>query len=82
MDRLGRLEVCIFATTSPWHNWVLFMQSDRKERWQELCALAANEQNPEKLLELVIEINQLLAEKEERLRRQQEGNSSLLPKIE
>lgn len=47
---------------------VLFMQGDKKERWQELCALAANEQNPEKLLELVTEINHLLAEKDERLR--------------
>ena len=44
------------------------MQGDKKERWQELCALAANEQNPEKLLELVTEINHLLAEKDERLR--------------
>jgi hypothetical protein len=66
----------------PWHNRVLFMHGDKKERWQELCALAANEQNPEKLLELVSEINKLLAEKEERLRQQQSPNPSLLPEIE
>jgi hypothetical protein len=60
---------------------VLFMQEDKKERWQELCALAANEQNPEKLLELVTEINKLLEEKEERLR-QPPPNASRPPKIE
>ena len=38
-----------------------------KERWQELCAQAANEQDPDKLLELVKEINELLNEKEARL---------------
>jgi hypothetical protein len=52
------------------------MQGDKKERWQELCALAADEQNPEKLLELVIEINKLLAEKEDRLKQQQSKKPS------
>ena len=43
------------------------MIGDRKERWQELCALAAAEQDPKKLSLLVAEINALLEEKEQRL---------------
>jgi hypothetical protein len=39
-----------------------------KEHWKELCAQAAVEQNPEKLMELVKEINRLLEEKEARLK--------------
>jgi len=34
----------------------------------ELCALAAEEQDSDKLLELTQEINKLLAEKEQRLK--------------
>jgi hypothetical protein len=40
-----------------------------RERWLELAELAANEQDPKKLMELVNEINQLLAEKQARLDR-------------
>jgi hypothetical protein len=36
------------------------MQSKIRERWQDLCELAANEQDPFKMLELVEEINRLL----------------------
>jgi hypothetical protein len=43
------------------------MQGEYKERWQMLCAQAAVEQDPEKLLELVKEIDAMLAAKEERL---------------
>ena len=43
------------------------MQGEKKERWFELCAQAAVEQDPKKMLELVQEINRLLAEKERRL---------------
>jgi hypothetical protein len=39
-----------------------------KERWQELCAQAANEQDPDRLMELVKEINELLDEKEASLK--------------
>ena len=38
-----------------------------KERWRELCEQAAVEQDSAKLLELVREINDLLAEKRMRL---------------
>jgi hypothetical protein len=39
-----------------------------REQWLKLCERAANEQDPEKLLELVIEINRLLLEREESLK--------------
>jgi hypothetical protein len=39
------------------------------ERWELLCKLAAEEQNPDKLLELAAAIERLLIEKEERLRK-------------
>jgi hypothetical protein len=44
------------------------MQGQR-ELWMELCAQAANEQDPEKLMQLVDQINQLLEQKEARLLR-------------
>lgn len=38
-----------------------------KERWQELCEQAQNEQDPDKLIELAKEINRLLEAKGNRL---------------
>ena len=38
------------------------------ERWRSLCEQAAVEQDPERLLELIREINQLLEAKERRLK--------------
>jgi hypothetical protein len=43
------------------------MQSRNKERWQELCALAVKEQDPEKLVELTGEIVRLLQDKLDRI---------------
>ena len=43
------------------------MQGETRERCQELCEQAANEQDPKKMLELVEEINRLLAVKYDRL---------------
>jgi len=43
-----------------------------KEHWMELCAQAAVEQDPVKMLELVKEINRLLEEKEQRLKAQRD----------
>ncbi len=34
-----------------------------REKWKELCAKAAVEQDPQRLLELVTEINRLLEER-------------------
>ena len=42
------------------------MEGEIKERWFQLAQLAAVEQDPEKLIVLVQEINRLLDEKEER----------------
>ena len=56
------------------------MKGERGERWRQLCAQAAEEQDPDRLMELVREINQLLEEKEERLKRENsagEGVSEL-----
>jgi hypothetical protein len=39
-----------------------------KPDWQRLCAAAANEQDPERLMKLIAEINRDLLKKEERLR--------------
>lgn len=44
------------------------MQGARRERWQELCELAAKEQNSQKLAALIEEINRLLHEKDARLK--------------
>ena len=46
------------------------MQGELKERWLQLCELAANEQDSDKLMALVAEINHLLQQKEERLKKQ------------
>jgi hypothetical protein len=46
------------------------MQAERKEQWLQLCELAANEQDSDKLLDLVKEMLRLLDEKEERLKKQ------------
>jgi hypothetical protein len=47
------------------------MQGETRERWEKLCQLAAEEQNPEELMRLVTEINSLLEQKEKRLMAQQ-----------
>lgn len=49
------------------------MEEKVRERWLELCELAAKEQNSEKLLALIKQINDLLEEKEAQRRK---GNKS------
>lgn len=52
------------------------MQGEIKERWYTLCEQAAIEQDPERLMALIREINQLLEDKEKRLQqRKAEGTS-------
>jgi len=41
---------------------------EQRERWMQLCEQAATEQDPEKLMALITEINRLLEAKERRLR--------------
>jgi hypothetical protein len=43
------------------------MIGEKEQRWKELCAQAAVEQDPKKLIELTKEIDRLLAEKQSRL---------------
>jgi hypothetical protein len=43
------------------------VQGKTRERWLELCAQAAEEQDPKKLMKLVRQITELLEEKERRL---------------
>ena len=47
------------------------MKGEKLEQWRQLCELAAIEQDPERLIALVREINRLLEEKEQRLKPQQ-----------
>jgi hypothetical protein len=49
--------------------WGNIMKGNDREEWIELCALAADEQDPAKLLILVTRINDLLEAKEARLER-------------
>jgi hypothetical protein len=44
------------------------MQGKVKEEWTQLCEQAAVEQDSEKLMALVSEINRMLDEKEQRLK--------------
>ena len=48
------------------------MQGQKAECWRELCAQAAVEQDPIKLIQLINEINRMLLEKEERLQRKRQ----------
>ncbi len=47
------------------------MTGENGERWKELCALAAIEQDPQKLIELTAEINRLLEQKQRRIEQQE-----------
>ena len=51
------------------------MQGPKRERWMELCEQAAAEKDPEKLLSLTREINQLLEEKEQRIKAERERST-------
>jgi hypothetical protein len=51
------------------------LKGERKEYWMQLCEQAANEQDPQKLMDLVKEINRLLDEKERRLHRESAKSS-------
>jgi hypothetical protein len=46
------------------------MKGERGEHWQALCSQAAHEQDPDRLMELIRRINELLGEKEQRLKRE------------
>jgi hypothetical protein len=44
------------------------LKGEKKEIWMHLCEQAAIEQDPDKLMDLIKQINQLLEEKEHRLK--------------
>ena len=46
----------------------VYLKGEKKEIWMHLCEQAAVEQDPDKLMDLIKEINQLLEEKERRLK--------------
>lgn len=46
------------------------MKGKTKEHWMQLCEQAACEQDPDRLIELVQEIDRMLSEKETRLKRE------------
>jgi hypothetical protein len=59
-----------------WHNHLstaggTFVIGENAELWRTLCEQAVTEQNLDKLLELVHEINRLLEEKEQRFKTNQ-----------
>ena len=49
------------------------MIGENEERWRRLCEEAAKEQDSERLVDLVRQINQMLADKERRLKGQAKG---------
>jgi len=49
------------------------VQNETKERWMHICELAAREQDPDRLMMLVQELNELLTQKHERLQTQRLG---------
>jgi hypothetical protein len=52
------------------------LKGEKKEIWMHLCEQAAIEQDPDKLMDLIKQINQLLEEKENRLKGNLAGPSS------
>jgi hypothetical protein len=54
------------------------MKGETEERWRELCAKAATEQDPNRLMELISEINELIEKKQQRLVQQQDKQQGLV----
>ena len=52
------------------------MQEKVKEDWLQLCEQVAIEQNPERMIELIRELNRMLDEKQQRLKRKQFTNGA------
>jgi hypothetical protein len=53
------------------------MSEQKKERWRELCELAAVEQDPQRLHELVREIIRILEAKEQRSQQPRSSTDSM-----
>ena len=66
---MGCFELCVnYYQVAQINTCEAHMEGQTKERWLELCAQAAVEPDPTKLLQLVKEINRLLEEKGRRRR--------------
>jgi hypothetical protein len=52
------------------------LQGEKAEQWRALCEQAAVEQDPQKLMRLIEQINRLLEEKEQRLKQQTNTQSA------
>jgi hypothetical protein len=52
------------------------MLGETNERWMQLCEMAATEQDPDKLIELIREINDLLEAKRARLENDGTGDGA------
>jgi hypothetical protein len=63
------MEFCVARQPSHSATMEVAMQGKTKDVWMQYCEQAAVEQDPEKLLELVKEINRMLEKKENRLLR-------------
>lgn len=50
------------------------MKGETRERWRTLCQQAQTEQDPDKLMIIIEEINRLLDEKEQRLRQHERND--------
>jgi hypothetical protein len=44
------------------------MQGENEERWMQLCRKAIDERDPDKLMQIMEQINRMLEEKEQRLK--------------
>ena len=55
------------------------MEDETKERWYQLCQLAAVERDPERLVALAQEISRLLEEKEESIKQKRRGPGVVHP---
>ena len=58
------------------------MIGENEERWRKLCEAAAKEQDSERLLAFVRQINQMLADKERRLKVQVKGPEEVARRID
>jgi hypothetical protein len=53
------------------------LKGKNKERWEQLCAQAAVEQDSARLMKLIQEITEMLDEKERRLQREQSASGGV-----
>jgi hypothetical protein len=70
------LEPQLYGKLLPPNRGRRVLQGKNRERWMELCEQAAIEQDPEKLMQLVKQINDMLEAKEKRLADARKGEAN------